>query len=186
LRASEQTPLRTLLFLFTLSASAAATLADPILRHGMAIDEAKKILKSAGASPVQGAYHVPWFEIPENRANDPPPDWPRHGHHEYFHLPNGTCVRLQVEAGRPPEPSKVVGFELAADGERYTGKFEWFDAGKAGLHTYPETLDLAQFRRAVNWYWPVAGVLVAAVAFAVWRKRRVATQRARRSAHAAR
>ena len=146
--------------------------ADPIISIGMTLDEATEILDSVGASRFGGAYPLPWSGNLKLNNDDSIPEWVPHGHHVYYHLPDNTCLSIRVEVHPNHKPADIIGFELGSTGERYPGKFQWYAAGDAGLHSYPDTIDLALFDRPISWQRNGMAVFVCLVLLMLIQERR--------------
>jgi len=127
-----------------------SSMAAPIITTGMTFAEVVKHLKSDGAWRLSGAYHFPWHDTDVD-LDDSDVKWVPHGYRAYFYLGDNTCLSITVEKHPGPKPSTVKSFELGMPGERYGNKFQWFDRGDAGMHTYPTQIDLADHRGRFRW-----------------------------------
>lgn len=132
-----------------------SALAVPEINPDMTFPEIVEQLEAEGAWRFRGAYHLPWNDMPDIDVDAwlaaPEPEWIPHGYHAYFHLADKTCLSIRVEKHPDSQPETVRGFELGLPGQGYPGKFQWFEEGDKGLHTYPRQIDLAKHKGLFRW-----------------------------------
>ena len=100
-----------------------------MLGQGIRHKEAIKLLEAFGAKKIEGAYPRFW-STEDNKGG---------GHHEYYHLPDGTCLDLRIRTFGVREPM-IDAYGLGPKGKRYRGKFEWFDDEDKGLVKWHERI----------------------------------------------